>query len=57
MAAAAGKPAYVEKPMGLNFDDARRAVEAFRVRSLPLFVAYYRRALPAFLKVSARGTP
>jgi len=34
--------------MGLNFDNARRAVEAFRVRRLPLFVAYYRRALPCF---------
>ena len=48
---AAGKPCYVEKPMARNAAEARRMVEAFRAKGVPLFVAYYRRALPRFLKV------
>jgi predicted dehydrogenase len=51
MAAQARKPVYVEKPMALRFSDCRRMIEACRVADLPLFVAYYRRALPRFLKV------
>src|SRR5688572_23623367 len=47
---AAGKPAYVEKPMARNHAECERMVEAFRRRGLPLFVAYYRRALPRFCK-------
>lgn len=50
-AAEAGKPAYVEKPMARNFAECQRMIEAFEARSVPLFVAYYRRALPRFLKV------
>jgi len=46
----AGKPCYVEKPMARNYAECRRMVEAFGVAGLPLFVAYYRRALPRFLK-------
>ncbi len=46
----AGKPAYVEKPMTRNTAEARRMVEAFKTAHLPLFVAYYRRRLPRFLK-------
>lgn len=46
---AAGKPAYVEKPMARNFDECRRMNEAFAARKIPLFVAYYRRCLPRFL--------
>ena len=48
---AAGKPCYVEKPMTRNGAEARRMVEEFATRGVPLFVAYYRRALPRFLKV------
>ncbi|MFG0331839.1 MAG: Gfo/Idh/MocA family protein [Maioricimonas sp. JB049] len=48
---AAGKPAYVEKPMARNATECREMVDAFRARQIPLFVAYYRRALPRFLKV------
>ena len=48
---AAGKPCYVEKPMARNASEARRMVEGFRGKGVPLFVAYYRRALPRFLKV------
>jgi len=48
---AAGKPCYVEKPMTRNTPEAEIMVEAFRQAGLPLFVAYYRRGLPRFLKV------
>jgi 1,5-anhydro-D-fructose reductase (1,5-anhydro-D-mannitol-forming) len=51
LAARAGKPAYVEKPMARTHAECLRMVEAFRSRGLPLYVAYYRRALPRFLKV------
>ncbi len=47
-AAAAGKACYVEKPMARSAVECRRMVEAFAARGLPLFVAYYRRALPRF---------
>ena len=46
----AGKPAYIEKPMARNYAECRRMVEAFARAGLPLFVAYYRRCLPRFLK-------
>jgi len=46
---AAGKPAYVEKPMARNRTECQQMVDAFRARQIPLFVAYYRRALPRFL--------
>ena len=49
--AAAGKPAYVEKPMARNHAECRRMIEAFATAGLPLFVAYYRRRLPRFLKI------
>jgi predicted dehydrogenase len=48
---AAGKPAYIEKPMARNAEEGRLMVEAFGRSGLPLFVAYYRRALPRFIKV------
>jgi 1,5-anhydro-D-fructose reductase (1,5-anhydro-D-mannitol-forming) len=47
---AAGKPAYVEKPMARSHSECARMVEAFAAAGLPLFVAYYRRSLPRFLK-------
>lgn len=47
----AGKPVYVEKPMALNFDECRAMIEAARAADVQLFVAYYRRALPRFLKI------
>jgi predicted dehydrogenase len=49
--AAAGKPCLVEKPMALNHAECLRMVDGFRLRDLPLWVAYYRRALPRFLLV------
>ena len=49
--AAAGKPAYVEKPMARHTPECDRMVEAFARADLPLFVPYYRRRLPKFLFV------
>lgn len=49
--AAAGKPAYVEKPMARSAAECDRMVEAFASARLPLFVAYYRRRLPGFVRV------
>ena len=46
--AAAGKPAYVEKPMAMSHAECVEMVEAFETADLPLFVAYYRRSLPRF---------
>ncbi len=51
LAAAAGKPVYVEKPMALNHDECQEMVAACRAAGVPLFVAYYRRALPRFVQV------
>src|SRR5258706_5686666 len=51
LAAAAGKPVYVEKPMARSYDECRRMVEGCRRAGVKLFVAYYRRSLPRFLKV------
>jgi predicted dehydrogenase len=47
----AGKPVYIEKPMAAKYAECieiNRAAKKYRV---PVFVAYYRRALPGFLKV------
>ena len=49
--AAAGKPCLVEKPMAMNHAECLRMNGAFRTAGVPLFAAYYRRALPRFLKV------
>ncbi len=46
----AGKPAYVEKPMARNFAECMEMIKVSEQTGLPLWVAYYRRALPAFLK-------
>ncbi len=50
-AANAGKPVYVEKPMARNFTECLSMILACQAAKVPLFVAYYRRCLPAFLKV------
>ncbi|HEY0714651.1 MAG TPA: Gfo/Idh/MocA family oxidoreductase [Polyangia bacterium] len=50
-AARAGKPVYVEKPMATDRPACTQMIEACTAAGVPLFVAYYRRALPRFLKV------
>jgi len=49
--AAAGKPVYVEKPMGMNHAECLAMIGACRAARVPLWVGYYRRALPRFLAV------
>jgi predicted dehydrogenase len=49
--AAARKPCLVEKPMAMNHDECQEMIETFADARVPLWVAYYRRALPRFLKV------
>ena len=49
--ARAGKPCLVEKPMAMNHAECVAMIEAFNKARVPLWVAFYRRALPRFLKV------
>jgi len=51
LAAQAGKPVYVEKPMAHDAGECGEMIDACRTAGVPLFVAYYRRALPRFLEV------
>jgi predicted dehydrogenase len=51
MAAEMKKPIYVEKPMALDHAECRDMVAVCERAGIPLFVAYYRRALPRFLKI------
>lgn len=50
-AAKANKPVYVEKPMARNHQECLDMMDSCANRDVPLFVAYYRRAQPRFLKV------
>ncbi|MGE5427908.1 MAG: Gfo/Idh/MocA family protein [Methylococcaceae bacterium] len=47
----AGKPVYVEKPMARSYWECQEMIRVSEETGMPLFVAYYRRSLPAFLKV------
>jgi len=49
----AGKPVYVEKPMAANYGECLKMLETSKETGVPLFVAYYRRLLPGFVKVKA----
>ena len=51
MCAQAGKPVYVEKPMARTHAECQAMVEACAAAGVPLWVAYYRRMLPRFLKI------
>ncbi|MCU7552147.1 Gfo/Idh/MocA family oxidoreductase [Chitinophagaceae bacterium LB-8] len=46
-----GKPVYVEKPMALDTDGARKMLEVAKETGVKLTVAHYRREQPMFLKV------
>jgi len=45
------KPVYVEKPMGLNYTECKEMISICDKYKIPLFVAYYRRALDKFIKI------
>ncbi|NMA83706.1 MAG: Gfo/Idh/MocA family oxidoreductase [Epulopiscium sp.] len=49
--ARAKKPVYVEKPMALNHTECQEMIQACEDAGIPLYVAYYRRALPRFIKI------
>ena len=51
LSAQAGKPVYVEKPMALNFQECKQMIQYCQAAGVPLFVAYYRRALARFLNI------
>lgn len=48
---AAGKPCYVEKPMARSAAESQLMLQSFQGAGVPLFVAFYRRALPRFVRV------
>ncbi|MHA1566808.1 MAG: Gfo/Idh/MocA family protein [Alphaproteobacteria bacterium] len=58
-----GRPVLVEKPMAMNVGECAEMIAAAKANDQPLFVAYYRRALPRFEKMrdlvqsGAIGTP
>ncbi len=51
--AKAGKPVYVEKPMALNYQQCIDMNTVCEKAGVPLWVAYYRRALPKFLTIKS----
>jgi predicted dehydrogenase len=51
LAATHGKPVYVEKPMGRNYAECQEIIAVCKAAGVPLFVAYYRRALPRFIAI------
>lgn len=50
-AARAGKAVYVEKPMANSYGECLAMIDACKAAGVALFVAYYRRVLPGFVKV------
>ena len=51
LAAEAGKPVYVEKPMGRTYRECEEMIDVCQKAGVPLYVAYYRRSLPHFVKI------
>ncbi len=50
-AAEAGKPVYCEKPLGMSSEESKRMTSFCKEKGVPFFAAYYRRALPKFIKI------
>jgi predicted dehydrogenase len=48
---AAGKIPYIEKPMCMNYSECTEVLQAGKAANLPIYVAYYRRGLPKYLKI------
>ncbi len=46
-----GKAVYVEKPMASHYNDCLKMQQVAIETGMPLYVAYYRRALPYFIRV------
>ena len=46
-----GKPVYVEKPMAMNTAETLEMTKACKEADVPLFVAFYRRSMPRFLRI------
>lgn len=53
-AAKAGKPVFVEKPMARTPEECEEMIRACDQAGVPLFVSYYRRAMPRFVEVKRR---
>lgn len=51
LAIAAGKPVYVEKPMGVALPECEEVLQLAKEKRVPLFIAYYRRSLPYYREV------
>lgn len=51
MSLEAGKPVYIEKPMAIDHAECMKINRKAEKCGLPVFVAYYRRTLPGFLKI------
>ena len=47
----AGKPVYCEKPLGISYAQSREMVTFCKEKNVPLFSAYYRRALPKYIQI------
>ena len=51
LAAAAGKPVLVEKPMARSYAECQQMIDVCQHAGVPLWVAYYRRRLPRFVEI------
>jgi len=49
--AKAGKPCYMEKPLGRDYQESLEIVKSFQDAGIPLYVAFYRRYMPKFVTV------
>lgn len=49
----AGKPVYIEKPMGLNTAECEALLSLAKDKNIPVFVAFYRRGLPMFQEIKS----